>query len=222
MRILIIAATRFEIQQSIDFFQVNSSAFPHHSFSFLITGVGAVPTTYSLTKEVDKNKADLVIQAGLAGCFDNRNLTDTVIIKEDSFADLGVMENNSFKTVFDLNLAGENEFPYTDAVLVNPNKKLLDILPLEKLTAITVNEITTVGEKIKWYKQKYRPVVESMEGAAFHYVCLQENIPFVQLRSISNYIGERDKSKWKLKEAIASLNKNLLSVTEEILKKNEV
>jgi futalosine hydrolase len=35
-----------------------------------------------------------------------------------------------------------------------------------------------------------------MEGAALHYTCLMEKIPFMQLRSISNYIAERDKSKW--------------------------
>ena len=45
-----------------------------------------------------------------------------------------------------------------------------------------------------------------MEGAALHYVCLSEKIPFLQLRSVSNYVGERDKSKWALREAIMNLN----------------
>ncbi len=45
-----------------------------------------------------------------------------------------------------------------------------------------------------------------MEGAAFHYVCLQEEVKFLQLRSISNAVGERDKKQWKMKEAIISLN----------------
>ncbi len=48
-----------------------------------------------------------------------------------------------------------------------------------------------------------------MEGAALHYVCLQEQIPFVQIRSVSNYVGERDKTKWKMKEAIENLNTEL-------------
>jgi len=51
--------------------------------------------------------------------------------------------------------------------------------------------------------------IESMEGAALHYVCLQENIPFLQVRSVSNYVGERDKTKWKMKEAIHNLNTEL-------------
>jgi futalosine hydrolase len=51
-----------------------------------------------------------------------------------------------------------------------------------------------------------------MEGAAFHYVCLQEEIPFIQLRSVSNYVGERNKSKWQIKKAVENLNKELLNL----------
>jgi futalosine hydrolase len=45
-----------------------------------------------------------------------------------------------------------------------------------------------------------------MEGAAFHYVCLQEGMPFAQVRSISNYVEPRNRSAWKIKEAVIALN----------------
>ncbi|NMD28678.1 MAG: futalosine hydrolase, partial [Bacteroidetes bacterium] len=45
-------------------------------------------------------------------------------------------------------------------------------------------------------------------------VCLQKEIPFLQIRGISNYVGERDKSKWKMEEAID----NLCNSLEDILK----
>jgi futalosine hydrolase len=48
-----------------------------------------------------------------------------------------------------------------------------------------------------------------MEGAALHYIGLLEKIPFLQIRSLSNFIGERNKAKWKMKEAIAALNREL-------------
>jgi hypothetical protein len=37
-----------------------------------------------------------------------------------------------------------------------------------------------------------------MEGAALHYMGRDLFIPFIQLRAVSNYIGERDKNKWKM------------------------
>ena len=91
----------------------------------------------------------------------------------------------------------------------------------KQVKAITVNEITTDTKRIAWYQQNVSPVVESMEGAAFHYVCLKENIPFLQLRSISNYIGERDKAKWNLKEAITNLNEKLILLLNELSKYDE-
>ena len=63
---------------------------------------------------------------------------------------------------------------------------------------------------------KYNPVTESMEGAAFHYVCLKQKIPFLQLRSISNYAGERDKSKWDIEKSILHLNKELADIIDFI------
>ena len=55
-----------------------------------------------------------------------------------------------------------------------------------------------------------------MEGAAMHYVCLMEKIPFLQLRSISNYIGERNKRKWNMNESIINLNNELIKLIKKI------
>jgi futalosine hydrolase len=97
----------------------------------------------------------------------------------------------------------------------------LELSGLEQVRAITVNEITTETKRIEWYKKNLSPAVESMEGAALHYVCLRENIPFLQIRSISNEIGERDKKKWGLSEAITTLNEKLILLLNELAQYNE-
>ena len=76
--------------------------------------------------------------------------------------------------------------------------------PAEKvsLKSFGVNEISTSPEKISLLKHHFSVDIESMEGNAFHYVCLMNNIPFIQLRGISNYVGDRDKSRWKIKESL--------------------
>ena len=55
-----------------------------------------------------------------------------------------------------------------------------------------------------------------MEGAALHYVGLMEKIPFIQLRAVSNYTGERNKKKWKMKEAIVNLNNELIRLLNKL------
>ena len=82
---------------------------------------------------------------------------------------------------------------------------------------ITVNKITDDKIQIKRFLEKFGADIESMEGAAFHYVCLQEKINFLQLRSISNIAGERDKTKWKMKEAISNLNIELKKLVKNIM-----
>jgi futalosine hydrolase len=56
---------------------------------------------------------------------------------------------------------------------------------------------------------KHSASLETMEGAALHYVCLMENIPFIQIRAISNVIGERNKKNWKIDDAVLNLNMKL-------------
>jgi futalosine hydrolase len=87
-------------------------------------------------------------------------------------------------------------------------------LPLAK--AISVNEISTNPKRIKQLQLNSPLLVESMEGAAFHYTCLLEKIPFVQLRAISNLVGERDKKKWKLADSISALNESLISLINKL------
>ena len=207
MQLLIVAATEMEIAPLRE---QNTSA------DFLITGVGSPACIYNLAKTLQKNKYDLVIQAGIAGTFSpGVQLADTVLVQKDLFADLGVCENGRFFSLFDTGLANRDEFPYTDGWLVNENSGLTDAA-LRKVTSITVNTVKEDMQMADQYVQKYQPDIESMEGAAFHFVCLQERIPFLQLRSISNVVGERDKSKWKLKEAIGNLNKELLLLINQV------
>lgn len=91
---------------------------------------------------------------------------------------------------------------------------------MQTVSSNTVEEITTDPKQIQLYKDKYQAQIESMEGAPFHYCCLEQNIPFIQIRSISNYVGERDKPKWNFKDSIAHLNQALEQLLENIVNEN--
>jgi futalosine hydrolase len=205
MYILLCAATDFEIQPTIDFIAENVPG----KIEVLITGLGLSAATYQLTKSITAHKPRLVLQAGIAGGFDKDLPAGKVVaIRSESIGDLGVFETGEFKTLFEMNFLEDNSFPWTNRKLVNDNS-LLASAGLDLADGVSVNEITTSSERISYYKEKLGAQVESMEGAALHYVCLQEKVPFLQIRSLSNFVGERDKSKWLIKEAIANLNSEL-------------
>jgi futalosine hydrolase len=125
------------------------------------------------------------------------------------------MENQQLLSFFDMGLADKNEWPYRDGWLINDNIYMKEA-GLPKVNAITVNMVTDDKIVCGEWLLKYKPAIESMEGAALHYVCLQEKINFLQLRSISNMVGERDKNKWMIQEAVKNLNIELLLLLEKI------
>jgi futalosine hydrolase len=200
MQILLIAATASEIEP---FTVVNDS------IDVLITGVGVPSTIYHLQKRIHQLEYDFIIQAGIAGSFNsNIALGQTLLVKQDCFADLGIEEKGNYTPVFNTAFADKDEFPFTNGWLMNADENL-KYLNLPKAKAITVNKVSDSELQKKQFIQTFYADIETMEGAALHYVCLQEQIPFLQIRSISNHVGERDKTKWKMKEAIENLNKEL-------------
>jgi len=203
MQILLIAATEHEIRQEL---------IANSGVDLLITGVGCPATLYHLQKRLQQIDYDMVIQAGIAGTFnDLLKPGQTALVKEDGFGDLGTEEKEEFMPIFKTGLAGENDFPFEKGRLVNTHP-VLDLSALPKVNAITVNKVSDSMLQKQQLLQHFDPQLESMEGAALHYVCLQEKIPFVQIRSVSNTVGERDRSKWKMREAIEALNHELLSL----------
>jgi futalosine hydrolase len=178
----------------------------------LITGVGVPSAIYQLQKRVHQVDYDLIIQAGIAGSFNTGiALGETFLVKQDCFADIGIEEKGNYTPIFKTELLDKNEFPFVNGWLINTNESLKKSdLPAAK--AITVNKLSDSELQKQQYITAFDADIESMEGAALHYVCLQENIPFLQIRSVSNYVGERDKTKWKLKEAIENLNTELITL----------
>ncbi|MBK8952437.1 MAG: futalosine hydrolase [Chitinophagaceae bacterium] len=213
MQILIVAATVIEINPFLEQYREGTIK---DNIDVLVTGIGLMAATYSITKQFHLKKPDLVIQAGVGGCFDKKRSLGTVMaIKQETVADQSVIEIDQLKTLFDLKLVPHNQYPYHNGWLVNKNE-ILKKVRLPKVKGISVNEITTSKQKMRFYENHFAPVVESMEGAALHYVCLMENVPFLQIRAVSNYIAERNKKNWNMKESISNLNTELIKLLQQL------
>ncbi|MCD2423501.1 futalosine hydrolase [Niabella pedocola] len=207
-KILLVAATELEIKP------LNSFLKAQEQVDVLITGIGGVSTAYGLTRQLARQRYDLVLQAGIGGSFVHRYAPGAVaVIRSECFGDLGVVEAGRRKSVFDLQLADADAAPFTGGRLYNTHSRLVELTGLEPANGVTINEVTTAADTIGHFKDSLGAEIESMEGAAFHYVALLENQPFLQVRAVSNYVGERDKTQWALKAAIA----NLAEHTERLL-----
>lgn len=219
MHILLVAATALEIKPFLKHFELESSSGNEfqvssgkHQISILITGVGMVATTFHLTKVLEQRQFDWMIQAGVAGSFDkNLQLGNVYWVESDRFGDLGAEDRHQYLDVFQLGLQDESQYPFQQKAFVNPIDKFPFNPSLPSVTSISVNTVSGKSTTITLRQDHHHCQLESMEGAAFHYVCLMKRIPFLQVRSLSNYVEPRDRSSWKLSEAVWALNKWLLS-----------
>jgi futalosine hydrolase len=222
MKLLLVAATEAEITPFIQYLQQNWAVTAPLCFkkqetevSICITGVGMVATTYALTKAFQSQTYDLALQAGVGGSFDTTiPLGSLVLVTTDRFADLGAEDHNAYLDIFDMGLLQPDAYPYTNKLLRTPVAAIADIISLPQASALTVNTVSGSEPTIQMRAARYNAQVESMEGAAFHYVCLHEQVPFAQVRAISNYVIPRDKSQWQMKDAIIGLNKWLINTIE--------
>jgi futalosine hydrolase len=203
MSALIVSATEMEVAPF-------RNQFPEASC--LITGVGMPMAIFQITKKLREQNYDVIFQVGIAGTYTNElQLGETVVVAKDSFADLGLCEGNSFRTLFDMGFASPDEFPFSKGWLINEGLHQFQPLPA-MVSAATVNTISDERQPQSNNRIKAQSSIETMEGACLHYVALQNEIPFLQIRGISNAVGERDKSFWKIAEAVESSNKLLAEV----------
>ncbi len=220
MRVIITAATHGEWMPS--FQKINPKYVGNNkkfSVGFHESGIGMLASSVSIMKMFTQETPTLIIQVGIAGCFDKKIPFGKVFAVKDDFAgDIGVMENKVWKDLFDMKFDKPNDAPYEKKSLPNPWLNQFNVLNLPTKKAVTVNTISTEKSKIELYSGRYKAILESMEGASLHYIGRDLTIPFIQIRAVSNYVGERNKSKWKMQEAIYNLNETLLEFLDALYK----
>ncbi|MCU0455921.1 MAG: futalosine hydrolase [Bacteroidales bacterium] len=180
--------------------------------SILVTGIGSVATAWGMSKWLASGeKPDIAVNAGIAGSFSNLiNIGDVVLPFEDCFADAGIEEGNAFLTLGEAGLDDPDRFPfrngriYADSEIV---KKMSAVL--KPVRAVTVNCSSGSELTIAKLLKKFNPEIETMEGAAFFYICSREEIPFLALRSISNRIELRNRKNWNIRLALDNLSEKL-------------
>lgn len=183
-------------------------SFDSLEIELLTGGVGIMSTAWSMAKWISLNeKPDIAINAGIAGSYKAEFPVGTVLMPvSDCFADAGIEDGDKFITLHEAGLTGKDEFPFRNGHIVSENKFSEKMkLIMNPVTAITVNTATGSVTTKRRLADRYNPGIETMEGAAFFYICAKESIPFISVRSISNIVEKRDRSRWNIPLAIDNL-----------------
>lgn len=178
----------------------------------LVTGVGAVATAWTLARYLcGEQMPDLAVNIGIAGSY-NSDIQpgDVVMPVSDCFADAGIEDGSGFLSLSEAGLQDPDELPFRSGRILAENRFVSAASAfLKPVSAITVNTASGSLPTIARLSEKYHPDIETMEGAAFFYVCSREKIPFMSLRAVSNMVEPRDREKWNIGLALANLSVKL-------------
>lgn len=176
------------------------------SMDLLICGPGVPAAMFNTMQLLQTHKYHKIQLAGIAGSYDKKLTTGTLVcVKSEQFADIGVQENMTFTTLCDHKEWAEF---YKNGKVENPNHELMlnSGLPLTTSNTVNINNLQLDGLP--------KASIENMEGAGLFLIFNAMKIPFVELRSISNHVSERNKSKWNIHAAVENLTNYLVEKLE--------
>ena len=181
----------------------------------VISGIGAVNAALATQAGILEHQPRMVLSVGIGGAYPSSGLqpgdaaVSTVII----YAGLGAMDGTQFLNLEQLGfpLLEQDGYKIFNLIPVSPQ-----CTPFAEAAAIasgpfmTLETVTGSFETAsRLEKQVPGALVEGMEGAGVAHVALKHNIPCLEIRGISNMVGPRDRSKWKIPEAMQALSRAL-------------
>jgi futalosine hydrolase len=176
-----------------------------------VTGVGMVPTSARCARALAQTGYDLAMNVGICGSFDPGLPPGTVVhIVSDEIAELGAEDGDAFLPINEIVASADRIVRNTNPP---PNAALAK---LPAVTGITVNTVHGNAASISAVVARCRPQVESMEGAAFMFACRLSGVPYAQVRAVSNIVERRDRSQWKVHEAIDALASTARTILEAL------
>ena len=188
-------------------------------FEVLVAGVGSVVAAVKTAKELAAAKYSLVISAGIGGGFPGRaEVGSLVMANEIVVADLGVETLEGFRSVDELGF-GYTQIQ-TDASLVDRVTRALLVakIPFTMGPVLTVSTVTgTAAKGVEMAARVADATAEAMEGFGVGVAAVESGLPVLEMRAISNIVGPRERSKWRIKEALEVLEAASAVLSEVIL-----
>lgn len=233
--LLILCATLPEVSRFLDLcpekstrttktgHQIISGAVGVHSYDLLLTGPGVFNMSYAFTACLNEFVPKTVIVTGIAGVFKQSGfgIGDIGIATQEHYLHMGIQAKGNKKDPlpFDLieqqPLTRQGIYPF-DVKIAGDYYKMIstdysddDKAKIFLGSFLTVSTITSSFEDANLLYSEYDVVMESMEGAACAHIAACCNLPLVQIRSASNFVGERDKTFWDIDTAVNNLGQAL-------------
>lgn len=167
----------------------------------VVGGVGPAAAAAATSAALAADHYDLVISAGIGGGFGPVAVGEIAVASSIVFADLGAETADGFVPVTALGF-GTERYDVAPKLAV----ELADRTGGHMGTILTVATVTGTAASAAALRGRHPDAVaEAMEGAGVAAAAVHHGVPFAEVRAISNLVGPRDRSAWRIPEALAAL-----------------
>ncbi len=167
---------------------------------------------------------------GSAGAYPHSHLrlNDIALASEEILGDEGVVTVSSWKPLEAIGIPVAqiqdepifNRIP-VDRAELEQARLLLNEWPatssgpqVHRGSFVTVSGVSGSPARARVLGSRFGALCENMEGGAAAQVCLRYQVPFLEIRGLSNWAGDRNKKRWCLTEALDNCQRAVLYLLE--------
>lgn len=168
----------------------------------IAAGVGPAAAAAATATALAGTPYDLVVSAGIAGGFQPEAPVGSLVIADEiTAADLGAETPDGFVPVTELGFGTVTHRPPSALV-----RDLATATGARTGAVLTVSTVTGTAARATELRARHpRALAEAMEGFGVAEAAATHGIPVLELRAVSNPVGPRDRTAWRIGDALAAL-----------------
>ncbi|MGG2197469.1 futalosine hydrolase [Paenibacillus validus] len=176
-------------------------------FDVLLAGVGPAIAAARTARALASAEYGLVVSAGIGGGFIGRaEVGSLVVANEIVAADLGAQTPEGFCSLDELGF-GSSRIQVDPSLTIRVTEALQAAgQPVYAGPVLTVSTVTgTAARALELDVRVPGAAAEGMEGFGVAAAALDSGVPILEIRAISNAVGPRDRTAWRIQEALDAL-----------------
>jgi futalosine hydrolase len=192
-----------------------------------VAGMGKVNAAHAATLLLTRFSPEALLIFGVGGAYPSSGakVGDIALAKQEIAGDEGVLTVDGFK---DCEYIGipllktataviYTTYPASEALLKQSLQTLISCQEPGKVhvgSFVTLSTCTGTSARAGELEERYHGLCENMEGAAAAQVAGLHGAPWIEVRSISNIVEDRDLRKWDIPKAARAAQEAVLRILE--------
>ncbi len=173
----------------------------------VVSGIGPAPAAAATATALALGSYATVLNLGICGGFRGAAAIGDVVVATDLVAaDVGAHSAEGFLGLAELGWAEESFLVPSDLVQSAADRLRGAGLPVVTGPVLTLSAVTGTDARADELARRHGAVAEAMEGRGIADVAAVHGVPVLEVRTVSNAVGRRDKAAWRFDLALDALS----------------